>query len=324
MCTAVSFLSGDHYFGRTLDYACGYGEAVVITPRRYPFRWRCGTELREHYAMIGVAHPEDEMPLYYDAVNEKGLCAAGLRFAESACYSKARGKGTVASFELIPYLLAGAATVAEARGLLENIVVTDEGFSRALPPAPLHFMLADGQECLVVEAVREGLRLYGNPTGVLANEPPFPEMLRQLARYRHLTAEAPSCRLGCGEGLPVPEKGAGALGLPGDGTSPSRFVRAAFTRQYALPGTNAEESVHQMLHILGTVEQVAGCCRTGEDAPYRTLYTSCCNATRGIYYYTTYHCRSVVSVELWGEELDGTAPVCYPMLAHGCIWRQNG
>lgn len=324
MCTAVSFFSGEHYFGRTLDYACGYGEAVVITPRGYAFRWRNGTVLEEHYAMIGVAHPVEGIPLYYDAVNEKGLCAAALRFAESACYSQKRGAGTVASFELIPFLLSRAATVAEARALLAGISVTDEAFSRELPPAPLHFLLADGQECLVVEAVREGLCLYDDPVGVLANEPPFPEMLRHFARYRHLTAGEAPCHLVPEGVLPTSEKGAGAIGLPGDGTSRSRFVRAAFTRRYAQPGEGREESVNQMFHILGAVEQVAGCCRTGEDAPYRTLYTSCCNAERGIYYYTTYHCRSVISVELWSEDPDGTVPIVYPMLGRGCIYRQNG
>jgi choloylglycine hydrolase len=101
-------------------------------------------------------------------------------------------------------------------------------------------------------------------------------------------------------------------------------MRAATARKSALPGKGAEESIGQMFHLLGTVEQVAGCARREGAADYRTVYTSCCNAERGIYYYTTYHCRSVVSVELWAEDLDGTVPVCYPMLERGCIYRQNG
>ena len=298
MCTAVSFHAGEHYFGRTLDHDRSYGEAVVVTPRRFPLRWRNGEVSDAHYAMIGVAHPTDALPLYYDAVNEKGLCAAGLRFAESACYSPQRGAGTVASFELIPWVLARAASVAEARELLSGVAVTDEGFSADLPPSPLHFLLADDTEALVAEPVREGLRLYENPVGVLTNEPPFLRMLERLAT--------------AGEGI------------PGGGGSVERFIRAARVRERALSGRDREESVSQILHILGTVERVAGCTEAGDGAEHRTLYTSCCLATRGIYYYTTYHCRSVISVELWAEEMDGRETVAYPMLARGCIYRQNG
>ena len=303
MCTAVSFHSGEHYFGRTLDYGCGYGESVVITPRRFPFRWRNGGVNDAHYAMIGVAHPTDTMPLYYDAVNEKGLCAAGLRFAESARYGKGAGERAVASFEWIPWVRSVAASVEEARELLRGVTVTDEAFSAELPPSPLHFLLADATACMTVEPVKEGLKLYDNPFGVLANEPPFPVMTAEMA------ARAP---LSFGEHM------------PGDGTSPARFARAYCARRDALAGQDEAESVSQMFHVLGTVEQVAGCARTGGVLDYRTRYTACCNAARGIYYYTTYHCRSVVSVELWGEEPEGTVPVGYPMLERGCVYRQNG
>ena len=84
MCTAISYVTKDHYFGRNLDMEFSYDETVTITPRNYPFFFAEGTEMRRHYAMIGVAYVVGGYPLYYDAVNEKGLCMAALSFPHEA------------------------------------------------------------------------------------------------------------------------------------------------------------------------------------------------------------------------------------------------
>lgn len=81
MCTAATYRSQDFYFGRTFDYEFNYGEEVVVTPRNYSFQLRHQNALTEHYAMIGIAHMVGDYPLYYDAVNEKGLGRHGLNFA---------------------------------------------------------------------------------------------------------------------------------------------------------------------------------------------------------------------------------------------------
>ena len=88
MCTAISYKAKDFYFGRTLDYECSYGEEVVITPRHYQFSYSHMGECTTHYAMIGMAHVAEEYPLYYEAVNEKGLGMAGLNFVGNACYGE--------------------------------------------------------------------------------------------------------------------------------------------------------------------------------------------------------------------------------------------
>ena len=80
MCTAATYNTKDFYFGRTLDYDFSYGEEVVITPRNYFFRFRNMGDMERHYALIGMAHMEEGYPLYYDAVNEKGLGMAGMNF----------------------------------------------------------------------------------------------------------------------------------------------------------------------------------------------------------------------------------------------------
>ena len=115
----------------------------------------------------------------------------------------------------------------------------------------------------------------------------------------------------------------GALGLPGDLSSASRFARAAFTRLHSVSGDSEEESVGQFFHILGSVEQPRGC-REVADGKYEiTIYTSCCNATRGIYYYTTYTNHQITAVDMHRENLDGNELIHYPMLQQERIFHQN-
>ncbi len=84
MCTAATYKTNDFYFGRNLDYDFSYVEEVTVTPRNYVFRFREIEDMAKHYAIIGMAYVKDNYPLYYDAVNEKGLCMAGLNFVGNA------------------------------------------------------------------------------------------------------------------------------------------------------------------------------------------------------------------------------------------------
>ena len=161
MCTAATYRTKDFYFGRTLDYEFSYGEEITVTPRNYPFSFRYLPEKREHYAIIGMAHVEEDYPLYYDAVNEKGLGMAGLNFVGNAVYGEVReGKENVAVFELIPYILSQCENTEEARKLLGKIQITDTKFKEQLPNGRLHWIIADEKEAITVESVTEGLKIY--------------------------------------------------------------------------------------------------------------------------------------------------------------------
>lgn len=312
MCTAVSFRTKDPYFGRTLDYEYAYGAEVTVTPRRFPLPFRAMGMLEQHYAIIGMARVERGYPLYFDAVNEKGLAMAGLNFVHSACYhSHAPGRSNVAHFELIPWLLGQCATVQEARKLLETVNITDEAFDPSLPLAKLHWLLADGQESVVLEPLAEGLRVADDPVGVLTNEPPFAMQLQQLQNYLNLSPNEPESRFSASLELKRYSRGMGAMGLPGDLSSQSRFVRAAFVKSNSLCGTTEEESVSQFFHIMDSVSQPRGCCRLENGQCEFTQYTSCCNAARGIYYYTTYENRGITAVDMHREDLEGTALAVY-------------
>ncbi len=324
MCTAATYQSQDFYFGRTFDYEFNYGEEVAVTPRHYVFSLRHLNPLQEHYAMIGIAHMAGDYPLYYDAVNEKGLGMAGLNFVGNAIYNKVQeGKDNIAQFEFIPWILGQCATVQEARTLLAHINLVDTRFSEQFPVSQLHWILADKDEAITIEAVAEGLKIYENPVGVLTNNPPFDKQMFRLNDYSYLSAEQPVNRFAKGLELKPYSRGMGAFGLPGDLSSASRFVRVAFTRMNAVSGPSESESVSEFFHILGSVDQTRGCCML-ENGKYEiTIYTSCCNADRGIYYYTTYENHQITAVDMYRENLDSDHPVHYPLVQGEHILLQN-
>ena len=115
MCTAATYQTKDFYFGRTLDYEFTYGDEITVTPRNFPLSFRHEDTLEKHYAILGMAHVAEGYPLYYDAINEKGLGMAGLNFVGNAVYGEViPGRENVAQFEFIPWILAQCATVSDA------------------------------------------------------------------------------------------------------------------------------------------------------------------------------------------------------------------
>lgn len=324
MCTAATYKTQDFYFGRTLDNGFSYGDEVTVTPRNYRFTFREMEDMNTHYAIIGMAYVAENYPLYHDAVNEKGLAVAGLNFVGNAVFRDYRqDRDNIAQFELIPWILGQCATVKQARALLEKINIRTTSFAENLPPAQLHWIIADAEEAVTVEAVAEGVKIYDNPVGVLTNNPPFGEQLFALNNYMHLSAKPPVNTFAPGLELDQYCLGMGAIGLPGDLSSQSRFVRAAFTRMNSVSGKGEKESVSQFFHILGSVDQQRGCCILENGGYEVTLYTSCCNATKGVYYYTTYDNHQITAVDMHRENLDGTKLVRYPAILEEQIHIQN-
>lgn len=324
MCTAATYRTKDHYFGRTLDYEVSYGEEVVVTPRNFPFHFRHMGGLSSHYAIIGMATVAGEYPLYYDATNEKGLSMAGLNFPGNADYKPlAEGKDNVATFELIPWLLGQCATVEEAKAYLARMNLANTPFGPQFPVSPLHWIIADRDCAITVESVREGIRIYDNPVGILTNNPPFDYQMTNLTNYMSLSTEPPENHFSDQLDLTPYSRGMGMLGMPGDLSSASRFVRVAFTKLHSVSGTSESESISQFFHILGSVAQQRGCVHMGEGKYEITIYTSCCNTDRGIYYYTTYENSQITGVDLHRENLDGQQLSRYPLITGQQIHMQN-
>ena len=324
MCTAATYKTQDHYFGRTLDYEFSYQEEVTVTPRNYPFHFRKMGDLEKHYAMIGMATVMDQVPLYYEATNEKGLSMAGLNFVGNADYKEeAEGKDNVAPFEFIPWILGQCANLDEARELLSRVNLVRINYNDQLPLAQLHWMISDRGASITVESVREGLKIYDNPVGVMTNNPPFDYQMFNLNNYMGLSREKVENHFADGLDLNAYSRGMGALGLPGDLSSASRFVKVAFTKMNSISGDSESESISQFFHILGSVDQQRGCVHMGNNQYEITIYTSCCNTDKGIYYYTTYENSQISGVDMHKENLDGQDLARYPLIKGQQIRMQN-
>lgn len=325
MCTALTLKTKDFYFGRTLDYEFSYGEEIVVTPRNYPIHFRYMGVLKSHYAIIGMAHVAGEYPLYYDAVNEKGVGMAGLNFVGNAHFSEEKANcENVATYEFILWILGQCGSLSEVKEFLGKINLTGDAFSKQMPAAPLHWIIADKSGAVTVEATKEKMTVYDNPVGVLTNNPPFDIQMFLLNNYMSLSPKQPSNNFAKQISLQKYSRGMGALGLPGDLSSTSRFAKIAFTKMNSVCGDTEEESVGQFFHVLSSVEQQKGCCEV-EDGKYEyTIYTSCCNADKGIYYYTTYENRQICAVDMHRENPDGENVVRYPLIQkEQILWQQS-
>lgn len=306
MCTCITYRNSGFFFGRNLDLDCSFGEKVMVTPRNFPLEFRNGVRWDSHYAIIGMAAESEVFPLYADAVNEKGLAMAGLNFPGNARYAEPAGEGLeIASFEMIAWTLGKYGTVDEAVKDFSYLSVTDTAFAREMPPAPLHWMLADRNRCVVIEQMAEGLKIFENPVGVLTNNPTFDFHMMNLNNYVNLTSRRPENRFSENLSLKPFAEGMGAIGLPGDYSSVSRFVRAAFIKENSVAEEDENSDIAQFFHILDAVAMVRGSVMTEKGTYDITTYSSCINTEKGIYMYKTYDDSRIRRGCMYDEDVDG-------------------
>ena len=323
MCTAITYKSDEVYFGRNLDVTHGYGEKVTVTPRRFPLCFRNGEVWKNHFAIIGMAAVIDGYPLYYDATNEKGLSIAGLSFPDNAVYlPEDMKKINISPFELIPYLLGKCESVDAAIPEIEKINLCSVPFREDIPLTPLHWILADSERAVTIEPRADGIHVYDNPLGVLTNNPPFDYHMYNIVNYMNLTSAPPQNRFTEEHKLHPYSFGMGAFGLPGDLSSASRFVRAAFIKLNSKAEKRESSCVNQFFHILQSVSQPRGATGVGNEEYEYTLYSSCCNASRGIYYYTTYENSRICAVRLNDANADGETLSVYPLMIEWDVYEQ--
>ena len=305
MCTAVSWGENYRYFGRNLDLEYHYREEVVCVPRNYNLVFKKMPAVTKHFAIVGMATVSRGYPLFYDAANEWGLACAALNFVNNAHYREPRKDAlNLAPYEVIPYILARCKTVADALVLIKKLNIVNIPFDSKLPLSELHFILADKQKCIVIEPTREGVFVYDDPFRVLTNNPPFPYHKKNMANYMNLTPYEPENRFSDKLALEAYSRGMGGIGLPGDFSSASRFVRAAFVAANAVHKEKDAENVAQFFHILASAEVAEGGVRLGEGN-VKTVYSSCIDTERGIYYLRTYESLSTPSVSMRDTDIDG-------------------
>lgn len=323
MCTSINFKTKDHYFGRTLDMYFSYEQKIIITPRKYRIKFKQLGECNNHFAIIGTGVVENGYPLYFDAANEKGLCVAALNFPDYCVYNRFYDKKlNVTPYELILWILTKYEDIDELLNIINDVNIVDLDFSTELPCSPLHWMVSDKNKSIVIEQTKEGLKVVENKIGVLTNSPPFEFQMVNLSNYMNLSPYEPKNEFNKLELKPY-SFGLGAFGLPGDLSSTSRFVRAAFTKHNSVCANDEISSVTQFFHIMSTVSQTDGCNIVFKDCGEKTMYTSCYNSDRGIYYYNTYSNNQINAIDINKEDLEKDRLITYDFIDQQKINYQN-
>lgn len=303
MCTGIFVKTKKlSLFGRNLDYEKSFDESIVFVPRYKKVSFRYLGELNKHYAFLGICHLDKDTPLFYDAMNEYSLCIAGLNFVgECTYFPYQEGKINICSFELITYLLSTCKSVKDAKVVLEKMNITNDQYKN-YSLSYLHWIIADENESIILEQTKEGIKIYDDDIGVLTNNPPYLVQRYNLNNYQYLSSKQVNNNFSSSLDFKKYSRGMGLMGLPGDNSSSSRYVRAAFMKWNSIFGDSVESNINQFFHILNSVEQIKGSCEVAPNEFEYTLYSSCYNLKDHVLYYKTYDDFSIKSISL--EDLD--------------------
>ena len=317
-----STTDGRHLWGRNFDFnRLAEGSGITYVPARTRYAV-CGSSLTgdvvdrsrriARYAAVGTGLLQiPSSPILYEGINDQGLMGGQLSYRGFACYGTQRPKGAcpIQPPFLVYHLLAQCATVEEVAAALENRLSLENRPLLGTVP-PLHWAFSDRTgEMVIVEPEAEGLKIYRHTLGVVTNSPGYAWHRTNLLNYAAVRDLDHGAVTFGDERMEQCFSGSGGQGLPGDWSAPSRFVRLAFLRKYAVKGANETQGVARMLRLLQSAAFPLGMVRVsqpgqptplgGAAVPFDyTVYTSVCCAESGRYYWTTYENQRVRYVSL--------------------------
>ena len=309
MCTGVRFSdgNGNMYFGRNLDWSCGYGQKVVVTPRGYKYNSAFLGEMNpKHGAVIGMAIVVENTPLYFDCANEAGLAIAGLNFPGYAEYAPEAidGKTNIAAYEFPLWVVLNFETVDEVEKALENAAIVAKPINDQFPVSELHFIIGDSKRSIVVEYTSKGMEIFKNDVDVLTNQPGYGWHKENLRNYMNLFPQMPKEVKWRGEKLTAFGSGSLMRGIPGDYYAPSRFVRVAYLNTHYPVKSTEEENVSRLFHTLTGVAMIDGAAEMADGKCEITVYTGGYSSATKTYYYNTYEDPAIQSVKMNDYDLD--------------------
>lgn len=244
-------------YARSLEFAINLKSKVAIVPRgtSYVAKMPDGTDGLEWKAKYGIVGLNIfDKPLFLDGFNEKGLLVGMFYFpgfTEYAAYDKSKAKQSLGPTELGTWLLSNFATVDEVKQHIKNVRIVPTVLKELGLAPPLHTMVVDATgKAIVIEPINGRLIVYDNPVNVITNAPTFDWHLTNLRQYIHLsTQESTSIELGK---LKVGRigTGSGMIGIPGDITPPSRFVRAAYYVNRLPQPQTVEQGLNQVMRLM--------------------------------------------------------------------------
>ncbi len=313
MCTAVWFVDqdGHFYMGRNLDWGCGYGQKVIVTPRNWSWSSRHVGDQCTHSAIIGMAVQVNGLPMYFECANEGGLMVEGLSFAAGfAHYQKPQnGKTNVASFELPLWLTTNFTSVDEVEKAAQDLVITDDQSDPQFAPTPLHWIVADQTRAIVLEQDENGLHVFHDGFGILTNQPGFDFHRQNMRNYIAVRSAWPGDRMMGTEKLTPLGVGPSVVGLPGDTSSISRFVRVAYLNASYPSQKGEKDNITRLFRTLGSVSMVKGMTQMADGNYEYTLYTAGWSSATHTYYYSTYDDPAIRAVAMTEQRVNANSPV---------------
>ena len=309
-CTGISMFSADgsYFQARTIEWAgTNFNSMYVVVPRNFSQtsftpKGQNGMSFKSKYGYIGLAVHEKEF--IAEGLNEAGL-SAGLfyfpNYGSYQLYDEKYNSTTIADLQLVSWILSQFATVDEVKANINKVRVVSlmggDGSEEAI-----HWRVGDNSGKQIVIEIEKGVpHVYDNPIGVLTNAPNFPWHLSNLSNYINLTPINPPAHKMADLMVNPIGHGNGFLGLPGDFTPPSRFVRAAFFKSTAPMLATARQTMLQCFHILNNFDIPIGMNFPKNeipDLPSATQWTSVIDLTNKVVYYKTFDNNNIRMIDL--------------------------
>ena len=315
-CTGITIKpkDGSIIFARTLEFAADIKSNIIVIPRGKEYVGTApgdkpGLRWKTKYGIVGAN--AFDLPVTVDGLNEKGLHVGLFYFPGFATYQEIKAEDAgkaLAPWELGVFLLGTCADVKEAVAAARDVRIGEVVQKEMGFVPPVHFILTDSSgESVVLEPVGGQLKIHQNPLGVMTNSPTFDWHMTNLSNYVNMTvSNVPRIEVG-GKEIKGLGQGSGMLGLPGDFTPPSRFVRAVAFSRSALPVEMARDGVLQAFHILNQFDIPKGAARGlehGKEVADYTLWTSAADLKNLRYYFRTYDNSRIRMIDLKAADLD--------------------
>ena len=319
-CTSFQLIAADgsKVYARTMEFQFPLYSDVVIMPRNYQFvatgpNNQPGASWNGKYGVVGMNG--FGKPLVIDGLNEKGLAGGILYFPDHAVYANPKDvdpKKSMAPWEFMSWALMNFANVAQIKAALGDVSIINIVQPDLKVVPPFHYVFHDaGGAVLVVEPIKGKLVAHDNPYGVMTNSPPFDWHVNNLGNYLKLTPMEPDPIKVFGQTVRPISTGAGFLGMPGDSTSPSRFIRALAYSSTITPAKNADENVRLAEHVLHNFDIPIGSIRTTinkQTFMELTQWSVISDVKNGRFYFSTYDYQPLRMVDLKQTNFDKAAP----------------
>jgi choloylglycine hydrolase len=330
-CTGITLNAADGsvVYGRTLEWgAFDLKSRLIIIPRGYELvgttpDGKPGLKWKAKYGVAGIDAVEKNIVI--DGINENGL-AVGVfyhpGFAQYQKYLPGQADKTLGPLDVAAFILTQFASVEEVRSAMDAVRVVPVVEPALGFPPPVHYIVTEPSgKSIVMEYLKGQLTIFDNPLGVITNAPSYDWHMTNLRNYINLSPVAlPGKKIEDLDFKPL-GGGSGMIGLPGDFTPPSRFVRAVAFSKTARRTADAQETLYELFRILDSFNVPLGAAEGSDGSSLgtngmrsATIWTSAQDTKNRVLYYHTQHNRRVRMVDLKALDFAGPTRILHAPL----------